>query len=807
MHTSGEFIGLVEEFTPPDSTHQFTTHMGVRPNRFMPVDGIINPNFQGVGVGNWVAAYNAAEVLEGGINQAYLTSCLLFLYALGDMSNGASGDIATHTVSERLIIPSFTMEASYFNNSGNQNNSLRLVYSGCKLNNFTLIGQEGKPLAYTLQVSARDIIHNISEVATNANERTWLGFDTTVESGEADNPIDFTFTDDLYYFSGGEIAIYEPNVNNQPEGPLQNATYARIRGFRLSIDNGLQPQFYINNLDAYGTPIVSELLESPRRYQFQIDIHPDDQDIYRLLMQQGYYNQERRGYGIRIRFDRVLRSNFNDDDYIELRMPASTRSAVNRNWNATPFSYTSRGPISGMESFEPVLGCFVVSAPHNRNIANPLIESPVNFLVPSLEVYCQHQEIHLSTDVSIPFGNDDGTVLLACGRSGTTGAAGDIALGILISYNFNAASPTWVAHNQGLSGNALWTRFITLYPSNPNVAYISTEDGLYRNSDVWNSTSSWTQILSLQNVRDVINDQARDIISFGKIEASTVETGLLFCQIIARDSTLGSSNLDRLHFFVFRSTDGGSTWTAAQTGRDSAITTTDKYNVYASHHNANNVWVYTQDIDLGLITSIRLKRSTDKGLSWADLSSYRCYFTMDRYALVPNNNNASDLIGISVGSDISFNAPTDVWSVSANGFSSESFATDPWSVSGSPNTFHSVVNFFINKYDRNRIMVVQGNGVFARSFDGGSTWDETTITDPHSVPAPAYALRGWFSDPNRVYAASNNVGFDVDTNEVTLSTDFGVTWSNKNGNLSTFRTPTDRFGIWDIQPKEDPLAQ
>ena len=175
VHAFGEFLGLVEDFTPPDSTHQFTIHKGVRPSQFGPANGIIDPNFNGVGWGNhFTAAYPAAEVLEGSINNAGLTSGLVLLYGLGDTTNAVVSNRIQHTISERLVIPSFTMEAAYYNASGNQADSLWLMYTGCKINSLSIEGQEGRALIYSANISAKDVIHNIAEVAENANQRTWL---------------------------------------------------------------------------------------------------------------------------------------------------------------------------------------------------------------------------------------------------------------------------------------------------------------------------------------------------------------------------------------------------------------------------------------------------------------------------------------------------------------------------------------------------------------------------------------------------------------------------------------------------------
>ena len=386
---NGDMIGVIYDFTPPDSNRQFMSVRTARPPEFLPPIPIYE-NYRSSYIRDINAVYPKNYEMSGSITGAYLTNSLILKYAMGQFYDEKIGTKFRHTIVGSLQIPSFTMEVSYYNTDKTSNNNLWVRYIGCKIDSLEIYCDEGDAIKFNAKIIAQDIRHNINEVAGSDSQKEWLGYKQELESNEYSQPKDFTFNQDLYFFSAGNLLIYEPDGGNQPEGSINNTTYSRIKNFRLTINNHIKPHYHIKR-SAFGTPTISELVESDKDYGLKISIYPDDQDIFRLLMQNGYFGGERRGYGIKIRFDRPVTSLFEGDDYIEFRMPAST-SISRRRWSATPFNYYStnpQGPISGHESVNSVIGCFLRSAPHIRNYNNSLIQADLDFLVPSLEIECQ----------------------------------------------------------------------------------------------------------------------------------------------------------------------------------------------------------------------------------------------------------------------------------------------------------------------------------------------------------------------------------------------------------------------------------
>lgn len=391
VSSSGESLGLLRDFNPPEATAQMEKVRFPRNSNFMPIGGVINEAFDRGSVRNWVAAYPKSFELVGGINDAILTNSCFLVYALGDIfTTVTSPDVFKKSMVERVVLPSFTLEAIYFNQSGNPADNLKLRYIGCKIDTLTINASEGKPITYSAKIIAKEVKHNIAEVAVDSSQQEWLGFDPALEAIEGVDPLDLEFGQDAYFFSGGKIEIYEPAASDSsPEGGLQNPTYGRIKNFTLTINNNLTPEYYIQNLHTFGEPSLTEIVEGYRDYRLQVMANADDQDFFRLLMQYGYYGAERRGYGIRIRYDRPLLGEFQGNDYMEFLMPAPTKIA-GRNWDAFDYgSSNPTGPISGFESQNPVIGCFLVSAPHNVGYDNSLIDVPLEFEVPSLGVVAQ----------------------------------------------------------------------------------------------------------------------------------------------------------------------------------------------------------------------------------------------------------------------------------------------------------------------------------------------------------------------------------------------------------------------------------
>lgn len=512
VHASSEDLGLVERFTPPELRNTLKLQQGIRPSTYFPSPGNYFPFANIASNRSWTMAYENSNVFQGSI-ESILTNPKILSYVLGDITY-TNYEEETN-IKESLLVPSFTMEGTYYQQSGNNALSLWTRYKGCKISQCIIRADEGKPLRFSADIIAQDAEHNISEVAAVANERTWLGYSSALDSVQTDNPLEMAFNQDVYLFSGGHLEIYEPDGNNQPIGPTTNSTWGRLAGFELVIDNGLQPQYYIQNVDAYGRPNISDLIEGERRYRLTLRLHPDDQDIYRLLEQQGYYGGERRGYGIRLRFDRPLMGNFEGSDYLEIRMPASTQ-ITNRGWSTTPFSYPNVGPIAGPSANDPVQGCYMAEAPHIRDINEPIINAAAVFEVPSVEIYVRRRVI-VPTPVFGPEPPPEGIPFWI--------AYGDDATEIMIRRGrISAATGLWTGWDTAAIGtgytasSTAYATAIKAHPTDVDLVYVAFTDEVAKRITLarWTGTGAsttqvdertWTQTPWMQ-IKDIFVENA-----------------------------------------------------------------------------------------------------------------------------------------------------------------------------------------------------------------------------------------------------------------------------------------------------------
>ena len=206
-----------------------------------------------------------------------------------------------------LVQQSFTL-ASRFRADDGSNFSMN--YVGNKVSRLTLNFAEGEPVNFSMDFMGKDMMHNIGEDQgtatlnqkvlkygasyTEANHTTQTSSIAAV-SAITEGPVhpspmkEVRVTEQPYFFSNATIQF-------------KGTTFARFRNFSFSIDNALDPRYYIGQQDA-GTPnsnrqVVSEILEGRRTLSFTgtldmdatADTAPNDAVFLQWLLNEGVHS-------------------------------------------------------------------------------------------------------------------------------------------------------------------------------------------------------------------------------------------------------------------------------------------------------------------------------------------------------------------------------------------------------------------------------------------------------------------------------------------------------------------------------------
>jgi photosystem II stability/assembly factor-like uncharacterized protein len=186
-------------------------------------------------------------------------------------------------------------------------------------------------------------------------------------------------------------------------------------------------------------------------------------------------------------------------------------------------------------------------------------------------------------------------------------ARGTYGIGILKS---NDGGATWSqVFNRNMNG-LFGVQMLKFDPANANIVYACTTDGLYRTT---NAGGTWTRILNKVYVSDVVIDATNSN------------------QVVA-----AAGNLQNVDKGIFRSSDGGASWTKITAGLPSS------FQGFTRLDNVNNIIVASIGISAST-SSNELFRSTDFGVTWSALANsnhcqYQFWFAHD-VAINPSNTN------------------------------------------------------------------------------------------------------------------------------------------------------------------------
>ena len=297
-------------------------------------------------------------------------------YAAGDtvqeLIHTDGTTVYTHTITEQNELPSISMQAMFKDTADADANALIRKYYGGYVSSATISAEEGGLVQMSWDsIPFMGMVHNIenawdatagtpAEVAdipgytltgtpgTNASydyvgvpvvDGTGFVADDSVAVPNTDGSAS-TFTSsypqsDPYYFSQGEITLH-------------GVVVAKIRDFSISVNNNVEPRYYIEKRGDIRRRGPSQLHEGRREYSMTCTVVPDSievaktataasRTIFEEYLMQGDYgafgaNQGIKGIGLKIEFTRAT------NDTITLEVTGSTDAGA-------PNAYIINAPV------------------------------------------------------------------------------------------------------------------------------------------------------------------------------------------------------------------------------------------------------------------------------------------------------------------------------------------------------------------------------------------------------------------------------------------------------------------------------
>jgi hypothetical protein len=311
-------------------------------------------------------------------------------YSSTQQKIGVTADYAEKNaviVRPTLTQPSFMLAARFRADDGS---NFVVNYKGCKVSRTVFNFEEGNPINYGIDFIARDMRHNIGQddgTGSNTETLKYAALQTTAGA-------DFEGTPSLPVVippnSMKNIRVTEqPHFFSRVEITFQGTPIARFRRFSMTIDNQLDPRYYLTQ-NSSTTPaddrqILHEILEGRRNISFSGSLDMDDSgsDDYpvtdgsptdalflRYLLNQGMTSSDVRdmaalkGIGIRIEVRRMSG---------EGGIGGAGSSYPHDKW----FIYLPSSAATSTYGAEDEVGLIIRSATHNVP-APPNIHVPVD---------------------------------------------------------------------------------------------------------------------------------------------------------------------------------------------------------------------------------------------------------------------------------------------------------------------------------------------------------------------------------------------------------------------------------------------
>jgi len=185
-----------------------------------------------------------------------------------------------------LVQPSFTLGARFRADDGS---TFITNYNGCKVSRVVFNFEEGNPVNFGADFIARDMSHNIGQdEGITTPEQDTLKYKAqwaTGGSGGLSTGEHVNFTVSPNYMKDIRV-VEQPYFYSTVKLTFQGEPIARFRRFSITIDNGLDPRYYVTqngtaqSLD--NRQILHEILEGRRNISFagSLDLDNDGSNAY-----------------------------------------------------------------------------------------------------------------------------------------------------------------------------------------------------------------------------------------------------------------------------------------------------------------------------------------------------------------------------------------------------------------------------------------------------------------------------------------------------------------------------------------------
>ena len=320
---------------------------------------------------------------SGGANTAYAVCSIARASGAAVAETGilATTGSSAKTVYCRptLVQQSFMLGAKFRADDGS---NFITNYTGCKVSRFTMSMDEGNPVTFNYDFIAQDMRHNIGEddgTGAATDVARYMAKGVTAASNTYDiQPMRVSrVTEQPYFFTVAQIKMH-------------GTTFARVRSLSISVDNALDPRYYVTQSAAtssttHDRQILYEILEGRRTITVSgsVDMdntgsataggtagRPTDAKLLQYVLNQGFMDADQRDM-------QTLKGMSLE---IELRKINSGAAAASAGHDKIMLTLPDPGKItqSGAEGSAAGVGLYLNSAGHSIP-APPSINIPVDF--------------------------------------------------------------------------------------------------------------------------------------------------------------------------------------------------------------------------------------------------------------------------------------------------------------------------------------------------------------------------------------------------------------------------------------------
>ena len=354
--TTGQYFGLHSALTMPDPVYSW-----------IPLHGLSAATARPDNARSWPLIHYGKQIFEASLGNMVLVTGHALPFILGRELTSAG----THDIREGMPLPTFTMDARFYNVDRNYPDLIRR-WVGCKIDVASIyVDQRGYLILGIEKLIATNMAHNVGTVAATDAQRQYFKWSPGLT---ANTPLDYPFSGerDPYLFSGGQVQILDGGELKTPTGFL---TLRNISRFAVSVNNNLTTKYYETTSSTDDIRAPYEILEGRREYRVSVTADVMSNEYYGWLLNQGRYGAEKRGLGIRAIFTKRPGILSNND--LEIRIPGDTNA---NNWSNT---ITEISPVAGEGSSNYNIGAFALQGAHNVT-EDARVRVNFDFIAPSV---------------------------------------------------------------------------------------------------------------------------------------------------------------------------------------------------------------------------------------------------------------------------------------------------------------------------------------------------------------------------------------------------------------------------------------